>query len=217
MLSQTLNLLVQGTFETLYMVAISGLLAVLGGWPLGIILFITRPNGLQPHSIYYKMLNTLVNIIRAIPFIILLVLLVPFTRLLIGTAIGINAAIVPLTICAIPFMARIVESALLEVHTGLIEAGHAMGANTRQIVWKILLPESLPATLKGLTLTLINLIGYSAMAGAVGGGGLGSVAINYGYLRFDPVIMLTTVIILIFLVYLIQFIGDRIVIKIDHR
>lgn len=217
MLNETMTLLFNGTWETMYMVALSGGIAVIGGIPLGVILWTTRANSILANRVYHKGLAMLVNVIRAIPFIILLVALVPFTRLIVGSAIGTNAAIVPLSIAAIPFVARLVESALLEVPAGLIEAGQAMGASPWQIVRKIMLPEALPAIINGITLTLISLVGYSAMAGAVGGGGLGSVAINYGYMRFDAQIMLATVIILIILVYAIQFGGETLVRRIDHR
>jgi D-methionine transport system permease protein len=208
MQNNIIQLLTQGTLETIYMVVLSGFIAVLFGLPLGIILFTTRRGGILQHTFYNKGLSFIVNIIRAIPFIILLIALIPFTRFIIGTSIGTNAAIVPLSISAIPFVARIVESALVKVGEGLIEAGTAMGASPFQIILKIMIPETLPLITHGVTTTLIALVGYSAMAGAVGGGGLGSVAINYGYQRFDVAIMLATVIILILLVYGIQYAGD---------
>ncbi len=202
------NLLLVATWETIYMVLVSGAISVLGGLPLGIILLTTRPGGILHNTLYHRSLGFIVNVVRAIPFIILLVALIPFTRLLIGTSIGTNAAIVPLSIGAIPFVARIVENALSEVSGGLVEAGHAMGATPLQIIIKVLIPEALPAILKGITVTVITLVGYSAMAGAVGGGGLGSVAINYGYQRFNVTVMLATILILIVLVYAIQYLGD---------
>lgn len=211
-----INLLLQGTLETLYMVLISGLIAVLGGVSLGVILFTTRQGGILQNLFYNKGLSAIVNVIRAIPFIILLIALIPFTRLIIGSAIGTNAAIVPLSIAAIPFFARIVESTLVKVGDGLIEAGLAMGGNPFQIILKIMIPEALPLIIHGVTTTLISLLGYSAMAGVVGGGGLGSVAINYGYQRFDISIMLATVIILVLLVYVIQYLGDRLAKKLLH-
>lgn len=217
MSNETINLLLNGTWETIYMVLVSGLISVIGGLPLGVVLLTTRPNNILANSFSNKSIGFIVNVVRAIPFIILLVALVPFTRLVVGTSIGINAAIVPLSIGAIPFVARIVENALAEVSGGLLEAGQAMGATPSQIIIKILLPEALPAIINGITVTLITLVGYSAMAGAVGGGGLGSVAINYGYQRFDPKIMLATVVILIVLVYAIQYIGDRFAKRLDHR
>lgn len=211
------NLLWIGTLQTIYMVLLSGLIGVAGGLPLGVILLTTRQDHILQNIFYNKSIGMIVNIVRAIPFIILLVALVPLTRLIVGTSIGTNAAIVPLSIGAIPFVARIVENALVEVSGGLVEAGQAMGASPWQIIIKILLPEAMPAIVNGITVTLITLVGYSAMAGAVGGGGLGSVAINYGYLRFDPIIMLATVLILIVVVYILQYSGDYIAKRIDHR
>lgn len=209
MSEQLINLLLQGTWETFYMVLASTAIAVLGGLPLGIILFATRPHGILRGVLLHHGLGIVVDILRAIPFIILLVALIPLTRLLVGTTIGTLAAIVPLSIGAVPFVARIVENALAEVNSGLIEAGHAMGATNWQLVYKILLLEARPAITRGITLTLISLVGYSAMAGAVGGGGLGSLAINYGYQRYDTDVLLATVAILVVLVYLIQWSGAR--------
>lgn len=217
MLNETANILLNATGETIYMVLISGFIAILGGIPLGVILLTTRKNGILENAFYNKSLGFIVNVVRAIPFIILLVAVVPLTRLLVGTSIGTNAAIVPLSIGAIPFVARLVENALVEVGGGLVEAGLAMGASPWQIIQKILLPEALPGIVNGITVTLIALVGYSAMAGAVGGGGLGSVAINYGYQRFDVKIMFATIVILVLLVYLIQIIGDFIAKRLDHR
>lgn len=217
MSNETFRLLTSGTCQTIYMVLVSGLISVAGGVPLGVLLLITRSNGILEHIFYNKVISFIVNVVRAIPFIILLVALIPLTRLIVGTSIGTNAAMVPLSIGAIPFVARIVENALLEVGGGLIEAGLAMGASPWQIVIKILLPEAMPTIINGITVTLITLVGYSAMAGAVGGGGLGSVAINYGYQRFDPSIMLATIVILVMFVYLIQHVGDFIANKLDHR
>lgn len=207
MSEQLINLLLQGTWETVYMVLLSAGIAVLGGLPLGVILFGTRPQGILRNALLHHSLGAVVDIIRAVPFIILLVALIPLTRLLVGTTIGTLAAIVPLSIGAIPFVARIVENALVEVNTGLIEAGQAMGATRWQLVYKILLLEARPAIIRGITLTLISLVGYSAMAGAVGGGGLGSLAINYGYQRFDFTVLLATILTLIVLVYLVQWSG----------
>jgi D-methionine transport system permease protein len=205
------------TLETLYMTMASGIIATLFGLPLGIILLVTKKNGILENMTLNNSLAALVNATRSIPFIILLIAIVPFTRFLIGTSIGTTAAVVPLTIGAIPFIARIVENAMSEVNPGLIEAGLAMGATPLQIIRKILLPESLVAIVNGLTVVLISLIGYSAMAGVVGGGGLGDLAIRYGYQRFNLNIMLTTIIVLIVIVQLIQFIGDRIANKISHK
>lgn len=205
------------TWQTLYMVFVSGSIAALLGLPLGVILFMTRPGGTTPHRTLYSTLNMTVNGVRSIPFIILLVAIIPLTRLIVGTSIGTTAAIVPLTIGAIPFFARVVESALSEVPQGLIEAGHVMGATSLQIIRFVLLPEALPGIIQGITLMLVTLVGYSAMAGAVGGGGLGDLAIRYGYQRFDITIMAITVVVLIILVQIIQWLGDRLAKHYFHR
>ncbi len=198
----------QSTLETIYMVLLSGGISVILGLPLGIILLTTREGGILQNLLCHRGLSFVVNVVRAIPFVILLIALIPLTRLLVGTSIGTQAAIVPLSIGAIPFVARIVENALSEVGGGLIEAGHAMGTSPWQIIYKILLPEARPGIIQGITVTWISLVGYSAMAGAVGGGGLGSLAINYGYQRFNLTILLVTIVVLIVLVYGIQFLGD---------
>lgn len=200
--------LTQATWQTIYMVFCSSLIGILFGLITGIILFATKPGQFWQNKMINNILGLIVNITRSVPFIILLVALIPLTRLLVGTTIGTNAAIVPLAIAAIPFYARIVENALSEVSHGLIEAAHAMGASPLQIIHKVLLPESLSVLIKGGTLTVIGLIGYSAMAGAVGGGGLGELAINYGYERFNTVVMIETVAILVIIVQLIQWLGD---------
>ena len=206
----------QSTLETIYMVTISGILSVLGGLPLGILLLITSSGRELSNPVLHKILSLMVDIGRAIPFIILLVILIPVTRFLVGTSIGTNAAIVPLCIGAIPFVARIVESALKAVDPGLIEAGHAMGTTTFQLIHKILIPEASAAIIRGITITLIGLVGYSAMAGAVGGGGLGSLAINEGYQRFNFPVLLATVMVLILFVYAIQWVGDWLAKKWEH-
>lgn len=200
--------LLQATLETLYMVFLASFVSILAGLNLGSILFITRKNPSFLSQTTYKILSFLVNITRSLPFIILMISIIPFTRILVGTTIGTNAAVIPLAIAAIPFFTRVTESALTDIPPGLIEAAHAMGATTWQIVYKMLLPESLPNLIRGATLTVIALIGYSAMAGVIGGGGLGELAINYGYQRFDALIMLETVIILILLVQTVQMAGD---------
>lgn len=204
------------TWQTLYMVMLSGLCAVILGLPLGVILLITRRRHISENYFINLLAGALVNAVRSIPFIILLIAVIPFTRLIAGTSIGTTAAIVPLSIAAIPFFARIVESALVEVSAGLIETGHALGATPWQIITKILIPEALPGIINGITLMLINLIGYSAMAGAIGGGGLGDLAIRYGYQRFNVEVMIATVIILIVLVQCLQFLGDKLARKITH-
>lgn len=206
----TLLLLLNATAETFYMVILSSVIATLVGLPLGIILYISRKNHILEHPFLHQTLAILVNIMRSIPFIILMVAIIPITRWIVGSSIGTNAAIVPLSLAAMPFIARIVENALLEVNKGLIEAATAMGANAWQIIGKVLIPEALPGIINGLTLTIVSLVGYSAMAGAVGGGGLGDLAIRYGYHRFDVKIMLITIAIMIILVQLIQWLGDGI-------
>lgn len=206
----TLSLLLNATWETIFMVIAANVIAAIVGIPLGITLFITQPHQILARPTLHRVLATIVNITRSIPFIILMVAVIPFTRLLVGSSIGTEAAIVPLSLCAMPFIARIVESALQEVNKGLIETAAAMGATIWQIIIKVLIPESLPAILNGMTLTMISLVGYSAMAGAVGGGGLGDLAIRYGYQRFDISVMLMTIAIMVILVQAIQFFGDRI-------
>jgi len=200
--------LLKATWETIYMVFIASFVSIFFGLLLGICLFTTRKHQALENKMMNQVLGFVVNIVRSIPFIILMISILPLTRLLVGTTIGTNAAIVPLTIAAIPFFARICENALNEVPEGLIEAVTAMGATTSQIISKVLLPESLPALIRGGTLTIIALTGYSAMAGVVGGGGLGQLAIDYGYQRFDAMVMLETVIVLVVLVQAIQVFGD---------
>lgn len=209
--------LFQAFIETIAMVLVSSLASVILGLPLGIAIFATKPKQFWENKLIHFSLSFLVNIGRSIPFIILMIAIIPFTRLITGSSIGMVAAMVPLALAATPFFARIVELALLEVPYGLIETGYALGATPLQIITKILIPESLASILAGLTLTIINLVGYSAMAGAIGGGGLGTLAYNYGYLRFDTSLMLSTLVILIILVQIIQGIGDYVVNKIFHR
>ena len=198
------------TWETIYMVFVSGLIAALIGIPLGIILATTDKNSLLENLTLHRILAGIVNATRSIPFIILLIAIIPFTRWVTGTSIGTTAAIVPLTIGAIPFIARLAEGSLNELPFGLIETGQAMGGSSWQIILNILVPEALPSIINGITVTLISLIAYSAMAGAVGGGGLGDLAIRYGYQRFDIQVMIVTIIILILLVQMIQYLGDSI-------
>lgn len=198
--------LINATGETLYMVALSTLFAVVLGLPLGTLLYTSK--SIKPNPLLHKILSGLINACRSIPFIILLVAIIPFTRLIVGTSIGINAAIVPLTLGAIPFFARLVDNAYQSLPKGLIEAGCSMGASTQQIIVHILLPEARSAMIHAITITAITLVNYSAMAGTVGAGGLGTLAINYGYQRFNAGIMLATVIVLIIMVQLIQMLGD---------
>jgi len=207
-MSETFQLLLISTWQTIYMVVISTLIATIFGVPLGVLLMVTDKGQILQNSILNKIVSTIVNIFRSIPFVILLIVLMPFTRLIVGKSIGTTAAIVPLSVAAIPFMGRLTETALREVDRGVIEAAQAMGASPFQIITKVLIPEALPSIISGVTITAINLIGYSAMAGVIGGGGLGDLAVRYGYQRFMIDIMLWTVAILIAMVQLTQVIGD---------
>lgn len=211
------SLLLNATGETLYMVALAAVFTLLIGLPVGVLLFITRAEGIWPQRAIAQPLNLLVNIGRALPFIILLIALIPFTRLLIGTTLGSTAAVVPITLGAFPFFARIVENALAEVDRGRIEAVVAMGGTQWHLVSRVLLPEALPALIGGVTLTLVMLIGFSAMAGVIGGGGLGDLAIRYGYQRFNNTMMIATVIVLLLLVWAVQKLGDSVVHRLAHR
>ncbi|GME42503.1 ABC transporter permease [Pantoea sp. QMID1] len=199
------------------MVLLAALFTVAIGLPVGVLLFLTRPQGILPNRAISLLLNTLVNTGRALPFVVLLIALIPFTRLLVGTTLGSTAAIVPITLGAFPFFARIVENALDEVDRGRIEAVVSMGGTLWHIVSRVLLPEALPALVAGITLTIVMLIGFSAMAGVVGGGGLGDLAIRYGYQRFDNQIMAATIVVLLALVMLIQKLGDRLVRSLAYR
>lgn len=211
------ELLIDALGQTLTMVLVAGLIGFIIGIPLGVTLHLTKKNGLWQNPILNKILGIVVNIGRSIPFIILLVAIIPFTRFIVGSSIGTAAAIVPLAVGAIPFIARLVEGALLEIPNGLVEAAQAMGATPLQIITKVLLPEALPGIINAITITLVTLISYSAMAGTVGGGGLGDVGIRYGYQRFDGTVMAITVVMLVILVQLIQSIGDHLVKRVDHR
>nr|WP_311465789.1 methionine ABC transporter permease [uncultured Ottowia sp.] len=212
-----LELFATSLWETMLMVAISGLAGALLGVPLGVFLRLTDRGGVLENRAVNAVTGAIVNAVRSTPFIILLVAIIPFTRFVVGSSIGTAAAIVPLTISAIPFVARLVETALREVDSGLVEAAQAMGASTRQIVFKVLLPEALPGIVAGLTIMLVSLTGYSAMAGAIGGGGLGDLGIRYGYQRFLPDVMLAVVVILIVFVQLLQSLGDWAVRKLSHK
>ena len=217
MSSAMIDLILQATLDTLYMVAVSGLISTLVGLPLGVMLYVTRPRQILAKPVLNQVLSIITNVGRSIPFIILMVAIIPFTRMLVGTSIGINAASVPLTIAAIPFVARLVEAALNEISPGLIEAAQAMGATPWQIIRKVLIPEARGGIMTGLTITVVTLISYSAMAGAVGGGGLGDLGIRYGYNRFNPTIMLITVVILVVMVQGFQSLGDYLVRKSDRK
>jgi D-methionine transport system permease protein len=212
-----LELFVSSLWETIIMVGVSGLVGGLIGIPLGVFLRLTDQGGVLQNGPANKIVGWIVNALRSTPFIILLVAIIPLTRLITGSSIGTWAAVVPLTIAAAPFVARLVETALREVDNGLVEAAQSMGATTGQIVWKILLPEALPGIVAGLTISFVSLTGYSAMAGAIGGGGLGDLGIRYGYQRFLPDVMLAVVIILIFFVQAIQSLGDWAVRRLSHR
>jgi len=210
-------LLLDGTLDTLYMVALAALFTLLIGLPLGVLLFITRREGVLPAPRLNQLLGSIINVGRSLPFIVLLIALIPFTRIIVGTTLGSTAAVVPITIGAFPFFARIVESALDEVDKGRIEAILSMGGNAWHVISKVLLPEALPALLAGITLTVVMLIGFSSMAGVIGGGGLGDLAIRYGYQRFNDQVMIGTVVILVAMVQLVQSTGDRLVRRLAHR
>ena len=217
MSADLLPLLSKALGETVYMVVVSMVLSTAIGVPLGVLLHTTAKNGILESPALNKGIGAVVNAIRSIPFIILLVAIIPFTRLLVGAAIGTTAAMVPLVIAAIPFIGRQVETSLKEVPYGLVEAAESMGATPFQIIWKVLLPEAMPSIASQLTTVVISLVGESAMAGAVGGGGLGDLAIRYGYQRFRPEVMLATVILLIVLVQAVQFLGNWLVKRLDKR
>jgi D-methionine transport system permease protein len=212
-----LELFATSLWETVIMVGVSGVVGGLVGIPLGVFLRLTDKGGILQNAPANTVVGGIVNAVRSTPFIILLVAIIPFTRLVTGTSIGTWAAVVPLTLAAAPFIARLVETALREVDGGLVEAAQSMGATTGQIVWKVLLPEAMPGIVAGLTISFVSLTGYSAMAGAVGGGGLGDLGIRYGYQRFLPDVMLAVVVILIVFVQAIQSLGDWVVRRMSHR
>ncbi|CAG2143165.1 MULTISPECIES: methionine ABC transporter permease [Cupriavidus] len=217
MWSEMFDLFLTSFNETLLMVVISGVVGSLLGVPLGVLLHLTNRGGVLSHPLFNRTIGVVVNAVRSVPFIILLVVVIPFTRFIVGSSIGTTAAIVPLTIAAVPFIARLVESALREVDKGLVEAAQSMGATTGQIVWKVLLPEAMPGIVAGLTITFVSLVGYSAMAGAIGGGGLGDLGIRYGYQRYITEVMVAVVVILIIFVQAVQSFGDWLVRRISHR
>lgn len=207
---EIIDLLIKGILETAYMVAFSALIASIVGIPLGIILVTTSKHHILENLPIHHTLGTIVNATRSVPFIILMVAIIPITRALAGTSIGTTASCVPLSIAAIPFLARLVETSIREVPFGLIEAAQSMGASPFQIIYKVLLPEALPTIIDNITVMIVNLIGYSAMAGTIGGGGLGDIAIRYGYQRFRADVMIATIIILIIIVQVLQSLGDYI-------
>ena len=205
------TLVSEATLETLAMVGFSTVFSLILGLPLGILLCVTdAETGIMKKPILNQVLTRIVNVLRSFPFMILMILLFPLSRKIVGTSIGTTATIVPLSIAAAPFVARIIETALKEVDPGVVQAARAMGSTNMQIIWKVLLPEAMPSLVSGITLTIINLIGYSAMAGAIGGGGLGDLAIRYGYQRFRTDIMAVSVIVILVLVEVIQIIGTKI-------
>ena len=208
------------TWQTVVMVFLSTIFSMILGLPIGVLLHVTsseEQGGIIPRPVFYSILSRIVNILRSFPFIILMIVLMPLSRLIIGTSIGTMATVIPLSIAAAPFVARVIESSLKEVDPGVVQAAKAMGSTNWQIIYKVLLPEAMPSLASGVTLTIINLIGYSAMAGAIGGGGLGDLAIRYGYQRFSPAYMFVAVVVIIIMVELIQFIGDRITARLIAR
>lgn len=206
-----LQLVLPATGQTCLMVLLSTVFSLILGFPLGVLLCISDPvSGIKPRKVLFQILTRIVNALRSFPFIILMILLFPLSRLIVGKTIGTAATVVPLSVAAAPFVARIIETSLKEVDFGVIQAAKAMGSSIMQIILKVLIPEALPSLVDGITLTIINLIGYSAMAGAIGGGGLGDLAIRYGYQRFRPEIMAIAVIVILIMVELIQFIGSKI-------
>ena len=211
------GLLWQGTLETLSMLFVSTGLAYLLGIVIGVVLYVTAPNGLRPMPVFNAVLGWVVNMTRSIPFIILLVAIMPFTRALVHTTIGVVGVTPPLVVAAAPFVARMIEQSLAEVPHDAIEAAEACGASVPRIVWSALLPEALPSIVRGASITLISVLGYTAIAGAVGAGGLGDIAIRYGYYRYEDQVMFVTVVLLVVLVQLIQSAGDLIAARIDHR
>lgn len=210
-------LLAEGTWDTLVMTTLSTLFAYVIGIPLGVAVSITAPDGMRPHRIVNMVLGWIINIGRSIPFVILLVAIIPFTRFVVGTSLGVPGAIVPLVVAAAPFVGRMVEQSLAEVDGGLVEAAHSFGASTWQVVTKVLLRESLPSLVRGASITFVTLFGYAAIAGTVGAGGLGDIAIRYGYQRFQGDVMIVSVVLCVVLVQVVQTLGDVIARKVDKR
>ena len=215
--SQVIQMLLEGIRDTLYMTFGSVIIGYCLGLPLGILLFVSNEKGLRPNKVIYRVCDFIINIIRSIPFLILLILLIPFTRMIVGQSYGSTATIVPLVICAAPYIARVVESSLNDVDTGVIEAAKSMGASNMQIIFKVLLVEARTSLLTGFTITTGLLLGYSAMSGTVGGGGLGDIAVRYGYYRWQTDIMIITVVLLIVIFQIIQNVGTGISMKFDKR
>ncbi|BCQ35051.1 MULTISPECIES: methionine ABC transporter permease [Erwiniaceae] len=216
-MSLQIDRLWQGLLDTLMMVGVSSLAALLLGLPLAVVLVITDRNNLFANPLLNRLLGWVVNLFRSVPFLILMVALIPFTRMVVGTSYGVWAAVVPLTLAATPFFARIAEVSLREVDKGLVEAAQAMGFHRRHIIWHVLLPEARPGIVSGFTITLVTMINASAMAGAIGAGGLGDLAYRYGYQRFDSQVMLTVIVVLVALVTVLQLCGDRLSRRLNHR
>lgn len=216
-MAKIVELLASGTLDTLYMVLLATFVSVVLGVPLGVLLLVTSKGYFWSSPRFYEILGASVNALRSVPFIILMVAIIPLTKLLVGTSIGTTAAIVPLTVSTVPFLGRLVETSLRTVPYGLVEAALSMGASPWRIIRRVLIPEAMPELVQNVTLTLIVIIGSSAMAGTIGGGGLGDIAIRYGYMRFQAGIMISTVVILIVMVQVVQWIGDFISIRVDHR
>ena len=216
-MSPMLERLWQGFLDTLLMIGASSAIVLLVGIPLALVLVTTGPGGIFEARLLNRILGGLVNVLRSVPFLILMVALIPFTRMIVGTSYGVWAAVVPLTIAATPFFARLVETALREVDKGIIEATQAMGASTRQIIWNALLPEARPGIIAAITVTAITLVSYTAMAGVVGAGGLGDLAIRFGYQRFQTDVMVVTVVMLLILVQILQTVGDKLVVHFSRK
>lgn len=213
----TLDMLKIGLWETIFMVAASSFFAYLIGIPLGIILVVTDQDGIRPIPWLHKILGLIINLLRSVPFIILLIMVIPITRMIVGTTLGAKAVVPPLVIAAAPYVARVVESSFKEVDRGVIEAAKSMGASTLQIVWKVLLPEAMPSLLVGGALSVTTILAYSAMSGFVGGGGLGDIAIRYGYYRYEAGVMVVTVVVIVILVQIIQEVGMKLARASDKR
>ncbi|WP_101698461.1 methionine ABC transporter permease [Clostridium minihomine] len=215
--STTINMLTIGVLESLYMTVVSTIFSYIIGFPLGILLVTSAKDGIRPNQPLFKVLDIIVNITRSIPFLILMVAIIPITRAIVGTTLGPTATIVPLVLGSAPFVARLIESALLEVDKGVVEAAHSMGSSDWQIIFKVLVPEAVPSLMNGATIAITTILGYSALAGFLGGGGLGSIATNYGYYRYQTDIMLITVILLVIIVQIFQEIGMRAANRSDKR
>lgn len=214
---EIIQMIIRGVGETVYMTLLSTIVGYVFGLPMGVLLAVSDKDGLMPNKVIYKILDVIANIVRSIPFLILLILLIPFTRLVVGKSYGSSATIVPLVVAAIPFIARMVESSVKEVDAGVIEAARSMGAGNFTIIWKVLLVEARTSLITGATIAIGTILGYSAMAGTIGGGGLGDIAIRYGYYRYQSDIMIVTVVLLVVLVQVFQTVGMVIASRLDKR